>query len=529
MHIRVKTSEKSFRINSYWLVTILLIILKLSLHFFTNTRYELLRDEMLFFNMGEHLSAGQVTVPPITGFLAFLMNKIFGFSVFGIRFFPAIRGAISIYLISGIVRALGGGIPAQVIAVSSYLFAPGFLLMGTLFTPNSFEELIWLLSTWSIFMMVKTGNRKLWLLIGVCIGIGFLNKYSILFFVVGFFIALLFSKNKSLMTSKYFWLSVILGLIIIAPNIVWQYEHGWPVKIHMRELKSSQLDPMGYAGFPASLYTFSQGSAIIWVTGLIALLFFKEEKEYRYLGVATMAILLFFLILKGKGYYALVVLPLMFAFGGYVLEKYLTGSLLWVRYALFSVSLMVSLAALPSGLPVLSYDNYGTYVQKTHHFILHPLLKWENGTQHDFSQAYADMTGWKELTGFVSKAYTMLTEEDKKSCTIFGERDNGYAGAVYFYGRYFNLPEAITFHESYVFWAPDSIPEGALIYIYRNINNMDELFSDIIKIGSVDDKYFREKGLKVFLCKSPKEDITLIYKTLSLQEKIRYRRNKIIP
>jgi hypothetical protein len=54
---------------------------KLLIHFLTNTRYELLRDEMLFFNMGEHLSTGYATVPPVTGFLAFLINKIFGFSV----------------------------------------------------------------------------------------------------------------------------------------------------------------------------------------------------------------------------------------------------------------------------------------------------------------------------------------------------------------------------------------------------------------------------------------------------------------
>jgi len=41
------------------------------------------------------------------------------------------------------------------------------------------------------------------------------------------------------------------------------------------------------------------------------------------------------------------------------------------------------------------------------------------------------MTGWKELAGYVAKAYYSLSEEEKKNCTIFGERNYGYAGAVY--------------------------------------------------------------------------------------------------
>lgn len=363
---------KNFTISRYWIVTILFMAAKLLIHFLTNTRYELLRDEMLFFNMGEHLSAGYATVPPVTGFLAFLMNKIFGFSVFGIRFFPALMGGVSVYIIASIVRELGGGVTALCIAASSYLLAPGFLLVDTLFTPNAAEELIWLLVTWNIFRMVRNGNPRIWISISIITGIGFLNKYSILFLIAGFLIALLFTGNRKLLASKYFFLSFIIGLVIITPNIVWQYTHGWPVIIHMSELKSSQLDLMGYLSFPVSLYSFCQGSAIIWLTGLAVLLFFRNERQFRYLGVASVTILLLFLFGKGKGYYALGAIPFLLAYGGYVFEKYLTGPLRIVRYSLFSISLLMSVAAMPSGLPVMSYKNYGRYIERTRRFIVHP-------------------------------------------------------------------------------------------------------------------------------------------------------------
>jgi len=520
----MKNIIKNFTISRYWIVTILFLAAKLLIHFLTNTRYELLRDEMLFFNMGEHLSAGYATVPPVTGFLALLMNKIFGFSVFGIRLFPALMGVVTCAIIASIVRELGGGITALCIAASSYLLAPGFLIVNTLFTPNAAEELIWLLSTWYIFRMVKNGKPRMWISIGIISGFGFLNKYSILFLIAGFMMALLFTRNRKLLASKYFFSSLIIGLVIISPNIVWQYMHGWPVIIHMNELRSSQLDLMGYVSFPVSLFGFCQGSAIIWLTALMALLFSRDERQYRYIAIASVSILLLILLGKGKGYYALGAIPFLLAFGGYVFEKYLTGRLKIVRYFLFSISLVMSVVALPSGLPVLSYENYSKYIEKTRRFIVHPLLEWDNGTQHNFSQAWADMTGWKELAGYVAKAFYSLSDEEKMNCTIFGERNYGYAGAVYFYGKEYDLPEAITFHESYVFWAPDSIPNGPIIYIYRNINDLEKYFRNISIAGSVDNRFFREKGLKVFLCREPQSDISAVYKELALKEKSRYRK-----
>lgn len=520
----MESTDKSPGVRSFWIVTALFAAVKLTLHFLTNTNYELLRDEMLFFNMGEHLSAGYATVPPVTGLLAFLMNKLFGFSVFGIRFFPALMGAASIFIMGKLIREFGGGLSALIIACMSYLLAPGFLLTGTLFTPNSLEELIWLIIMLLVFRMVKYEKPELWIYIGILTGIGFLNKYSIFFLVAGILISFVLTGKWRFLMSKYLIAGIITGLVIISPNLVWQYNHGWPVLIHMSELKGSQLDLTGFAGFPLSLFAFSQGSVLIWLTGLGILLLSGKEREYLYMGIVSAAVLLILFVLKGKGYYALVVLPFLMAFGGYAIEKYMMNRMKPLTLVLLSVSVTMSLLALPSGLPVLSFEKYHEYVGKTRNFVYHPLLVWDNGTTHDFSQAWADMTGWSELAGLVSVAYNSLSDEEKRNCTIFGERDYGYAGAVYFYGRSFKLPEAVTFHESYTFWAPDSIPQGPVIYIYRDANDMNELFAEVSEVGSVDNKYFRETGLKVFLCRSPVRDVSDIYKNLAMEEKNRFSR-----
>jgi hypothetical protein len=226
---------------------------------------------------------------------------------------------------------------------------------------------------------------------------------------------------------------------------------------------------------------------------------------------------------NGKGYYMMGIIPFLFAVGGFMMEKYLKHRLAWLNYAIIALTAFVSLIALPFGLPIMSHESLKMYSQKTDHLIIYPFSRWEDGKIHNASQAYSDMVGWKELTSYVAKAYGMLSKEEQQKCTIYGERNYGYAGAINFYGKRYNLPDAITFLDSYVIWAPESIPKGPFIYINYDINGFNQLFEHITEIGKVDNPYFRENGLKVFLCETPKTDIQEVYKQEAMKEKKIYR------
>ena len=122
----MKNGLSVFRTDSYWIVAILFICIKLCLHLFTNTNYELHRDELLYFNMGDHLSFGYASVPPFIGFLAFAVKAVTGYSVFGIRLIPALLGGASVYIIAKIIRELGGGIPALLWLPPPTYYHPAF-------------------------------------------------------------------------------------------------------------------------------------------------------------------------------------------------------------------------------------------------------------------------------------------------------------------------------------------------------------------------------------------------------------------
>ena len=80
--------------------------------------------------------------------------------------------------------------------------------------------------------------------------------------------------------------------------------------------------------------------------------------------------------------------------------------------------------------------------------------RFEDGSIHSLPQDYADMLGWEEMTALADKAYQMMA--DKKSAFIYGE-NYGQAGAITVIGKKYGLPEAISFNESFQYWAPEAV------------------------------------------------------------------------
>jgi|WetSurMetagenome_2_1015567.scaffolds.fasta_scaffold00658_15 hypothetical protein len=520
----MSSNDTRNKTDIYWIIAVLFIVAKLCIHLLTSTNYELHRDEMLYINMADHLSFGFATVPPLTGFLAFLVKCIFGNSVFGIRLIPALFGAASIFIIARIIKELNGGIVALVVAATSFLLSTGFLLFDTLFTPNATEQFLWLLSTYLIWRMISQNNPKLWITIGIVLGVAFLNKYSVMFFILGFFISLLFSQHRKVFNTRYFYYAILAGAVIILPNLIWQYKHGWPVIFHMSELKRTQLDNLTYKDFFIDLFSLNLTSSFIWATGLVSLIFIKKERTNQFIGIASLLIILLFLFSKGKAYYVLGLIPFLFAYGGFTLEKYLKGSSVFVIYIILLISVTFSIIALPFGIPLFSFDKLESYQAKTKNMIVFPFYRWEDGRAHTISQVYADMTGWKELTNYVTEAYSLLSKDEQGRCTIYVESDYGNTGAINFYGKANKLPDAISFHESYTIWAPDTVPDGPFIYVNGNQGDIRKLFNRVTEIGTVEDSYARDRGLMVFLCTDPIVNVREVYRQRAGKEKKLFQR-----
>ena len=251
------------------------------------------------------------------------------------------------------------------------------------------------------------------------------------------------------------------------------------------------------------------------MTGLFTFLFFKSEKKFRVLAYLYLLTVLLILLFRGKPYYTLGLYPVLFALGGYAVDKYFKP---YMKYATIALVILISLPMLPFSLPVYSHEKIEEYSAKTAEFT----NRWEDGKIYNIPQDYADMTGWKELSSIVIQHYNSLSQSERDSCLIYGE-NYGQAGAINFYGKKHGLPSPICFNDNFIFWAPDSIANAPLIYINDEVGDIDFLFDSYKKIGQVDNKYFRENGLQVYYCTQPRDTFRIFYanKVASLKNKYR--------
>lgn len=206
------------------------------------------RDELLYFSLGQHLDFGYHSVPPFIGLLAFISTKLFGYTLFAAKFFPAIAGGLLIWVSSLIAKELKGGPFAQFLTavgmMGSILFARAF----DLFQPVPFDILFWTLSLYLI-IYINTGLNKYLLLLGISIGFGFLNKYNILFLVISLLLVVPFTKYRKIFRLKYFYYSLLISFLIVLPNLAWQIANHFPVIEHLTELRNSQLVNMSPSTF----------------------------------------------------------------------------------------------------------------------------------------------------------------------------------------------------------------------------------------------------------------------------------------
>src|SRR3954463_14214284 len=187
-------------------------------HLLIANRYGIFRDELYYLACSEHLDAGYVDQPPLIAFVAWFARNVFGESLIGLRFLPALAGAATVWLTGKLARELGGGVFAQAMAALAVFATPVFLLMHHWLTMNAVEPLLWLGCAWCVVRAINQNEPRYWLWFGLLVGLGLENKYSTAFFGAAVFAALLLTPHRRFLATKWLWLGALASLVIFLPN-----------------------------------------------------------------------------------------------------------------------------------------------------------------------------------------------------------------------------------------------------------------------------------------------------------------------
>ena len=479
------------------------------LHYFLiNPAYDLHRDEYLHLDQAKHLAWGFESVPPFTSWISLIILHL-GNGVFWIKFFPALFGALTLVVVWKAVEALKGNLFAMVLSATAILFSV-VLRLNILYQPNSFDVLAWTTFYFTIIQYINSQHRKWLWYAAVVVAIGFLNKYNIIFLAMGMLPALLLTEHRKIFLRKEFFIALGIAFLIVLPNLVWQYQQGFPVVGHMKELAETQLVNVNRADFLKEQVLYFLGSLFILLAAFYAFIFYPAFRQYRVFGWSFLFTLLLFISLKAKGYYAIGLYPLLLAFGAVYLEHvWRFGWKFYLRPIAIVIILIVFIPTLKFGFPILSPSDVQRNSQRLKDL---GLLRWEDGKNHSLPQDFADMRGWKELANKTDSIYGSLNAPEN---TLVLCDNYGQAGAINYYSKYKDI-HAVSMNADYINWFSLQ-KEIKHIILVQEASDDDPgrekekpLFKTILLAGQIEDHYAREYGTKIYLLKDARVSINKI-------------------
>lgn len=487
------------------LILITFILFKFGLQsILISPEYELQRDEYLHLDQANHLAWGYLSVPPVTSWISWLI-KLLGNSVFWVKFFPACFGALTMLVVWKTIETLKGNLFALMLGMTCILFSV-LLRLNTLYQPNSLDVLCWTSFYFVCIKYFQTAKPKWLYLAALVFAIGFLNKYNIVFLILGLIPALLCTSQRKIFANRHFYLAILLGLFLITPNLMWQYQNHFPVMHHMNELAAKHLVHVDRIGFFISQILFFIGSLVVILSGLYALLFHAAFKPYRSLFWSFIFTLCIFSFFKAKDYYAIGLYPIYISFGAVYLDHILKSTSRKILHPI--------LLCIPIVLFVPMYDR--AFPNKSPEYIIkneskykpYGLLRWEDGENHPIPQDYADMLGWKELAEKVDRAYDQLPDRDK---TVVICDNYGQAGAINYYTK--KGIQAVSFNADYIHWFRLDTTYTNLIRV-KSKSERDSEFTETSPYflhssisDSITNPFSREYGAKIFIFIDAKIDI----------------------
>lgn len=487
------------------------VFIKIVIQLLAITKYGLHRDEFLYLAETKHMAWGYLEVPPFTSFVGWVFTNLLGDGIFAVRLGSLIAGTLVLYLCLRMVQMLGGGKWAIVIAGTAMILSPAYLRSTGFYMPVVFNIFFWTLSCFLFIKLIQTEQKKYWYYIGITAGIGFLNKYSILFYFFGLLIGLLFSKERKHFKSKEIYIAMLLAFLIALPNLWWQYSHNFPIIHHMEELSETQLVNMSPLIFMVGQLLMLFLGFIIWLPGIVG--FFKHPslKAFKIFSIAYLVLITLLLVLRGKDYYSLGAYPVLIA-GGAVYIEYLMRNSSVGKYALVLFIAIMSIPMIPYGIPTLPIDQARSYMQKAAEFGLSSPLRWEDGEYYQLPQDYADMHGWEEMVAKVAKNYHRFSDAEKATLLIEG---GGYhhAGPINYYREKYDLPESYSFSANFILWIDEQAQFDHMLIVqdWRNLDTT--IFSNVVLVDSIENPFARDPGYIIYRSE-PKVDLPELWKNL---------------
>ena len=413
---------------------------------FASSRYGYHRDELYFIACGQHLAWSYPDQGMITPLLAATFDALGHGSLVVFRL-PAVASVVGAAWVTGLTaRELGGRARAQVLATFTVAVSTVGLLAGHLLATATLDLVVWVAVTWVALRIARTGRTRLWVVAGVLVGLGLLNKDLVPVLALALTLGMLTAPGgRSLVLNRWYALGAVIAVAAWAPGLVWQAQHGWPQVTLARMIRDEYGTADERIGFLVlQIVLFSLGASVLWIIGAVRAWRDPRWRFARVLAVSWLVALIVFAVTAGQGYYTVGVYPALIAAGCVVVER--RPRLYWAMAVVVAVT---SAAVMPAPLPILPPQTLAA-------------SGWAGPAEQQL-----EMLGWPREVGLVAATYRSIPAE-RRAHTVILTANYGEAGAVDRYRGRFGLPAAYSGLNAFGLWGPPPASGRPVVLVWED-------------------------------------------------------------
>lgn len=192
-------------------------------------------DEAQYWDWSQHLAFGYFSKPPLIGWTIAAANMVCGTGVACVRApSPLFYFGTSLLIYATAVTLYDRRIAFW--AALGFALAPGVAFSSAIMSTDVLLLFFWALSLYA-FVRLRAGGGYRWsLLLGFALGCGLLAKYAMAYFVgCALIAAILDPQSRAVIRSGRFWLAVVIGLLLLSPNIWWNLNNHLVTLRHTNE------------------------------------------------------------------------------------------------------------------------------------------------------------------------------------------------------------------------------------------------------------------------------------------------------
>tara|TARA_Y100000590_G_scaffold469441_1_gene657017 strand:- start:892 stop:2295 length:1404 start_codon:yes stop_codon:yes gene_type:complete len=216
------------------------------------TNLNLYGDEAQYWLWSKTFSFGYFSKPPLLSWLIGGITNFFGNSFFTLKSIPILIYCLTSYFVYLLVIKLYNKKDLAITCAITFFLLPAVSFSSFLLSTDVILIFFWVLGLIQLVKIKEKQGYFNFFILGLILGCSLLSKYAGIYFLLGVFCLIIFENNFKLIFLKNkfkFFFTIIIMMIVISPNLYWNYQNEWLTFGHTADNASLEKISLNFTGF----------------------------------------------------------------------------------------------------------------------------------------------------------------------------------------------------------------------------------------------------------------------------------------